>query len=572
MTRTPHPLVQRGREALARNDLAAASSAAEERLRTDARDVEALEIRYLIHARRGDLAKAAETLQAVIGIAPQADWAFNNLTMLLFSNGRRAEAEQVARAALRANPRNAQGHNLFGTVLSELNDLTAGEWHFRRSLELAGPQAPVFANLALNLMQQGRAEEADAYFAQADALAPGNMQTLAHWSKLCEVRGDLSRAEALLSRAEAASSKSEVDLLRASYLARTARPDKALEIINAAPSLGGHGQLERGRLLDKLGRYEEAWRDFVEAKRKLAQEAGGLQYKSDVVDVFFTRLKKFFVRENIDLLPTASVRRDAPQPIFVIGFPRSGTTLIEQVLSSHSAVAAGGELAFLGETRRLASQLLPSAEPFPENLAQSWTADNRHVAALFRDYYLARAEQSGLFESGKPFFTDKMPFNEMYLPLLKMAFPRAKIVRVLRHPLDVCVSMMSNNLTHGFNCGYRIEDTVRHFAAMFDLFEHYRRELTGDRAISDYELRYERFVREPLAETQNLLEYVGLPFEESCLRFHESRRYAPTPSYAQVTEPLNDKSIGRHKHYAGPLKPFVAPLASMLRAYGYDAP
>jgi Flp pilus assembly protein TadD len=558
--------VQRGRDALARNDLAATSVAAEERLKADARDVDALELRYLVHVRRGDLTKAAETLQTVIACAPHADWAFNNLTTLLFNNGRRADAEQVARAALRANPRNAQGHNLFGTILSELNDLTSGEWHFRRALELGGPQAPVLANLALNLMQQGRVEESDAYFAQADQLAPGNMQTLAHWSKLCELRGDLARAETLLSRAEAASSKADVDLLRAGFLARAGRPAEALAIIDAAPSLGGHGQLERGRLRDRLGRYDEAWQDFVAAKHKLAKEAGGLEYKADVVDLFFSRLKRFFVRRNIELLPQASVRNDAPQPIFIIGFPRSGTTLLEQVLSSHSAVAAGGELAFLGETRRLATLLLPSSDPFPENLAQSWTADNRHVATLLRDHYLARAEQSGLFNAGKAFFTDKMPFNEMYLPLLKMAFPAAKIVRVIRNPLDVCISMLSNNLTHGFNCGYRIEDTVRHFVAVFELFEHYRREMP----IGDFALHYERFVRDPEGEAHKLFEYLGLPFEAASLKFHESRRYAPTPSYAQVTEPLNDRSIDRHKHYAAHLQPFVARLVPLLTAHGYS--
>jgi hypothetical protein len=329
--------------------------------------------------------------------------------------------------------------------------------------------------------------------------------------------------------------------------------------------LGGHGQLERGRLLDRLGRYDEAWRDFVEAKRKLAKEAGGVEYKAEVVELFFSRLKKFSVRANLELLPRAPVRRDAPQPIFIIGFPRSGTTLIEQVLSSHSAVAPGGELAFIGETRRLASLLLPSQDSFPANLAQSWTADNHYVATLFRDHYLARAEQSGLFAGAKPFFTDKMPFNEMYLPLIKMAFPSAKIVRVMRNPLDVCVSMMSNNLTHGFHCGYRIEDTVRHFAAVFDLFEHYRREMP----IEDYALRYESFVRDPAVETRRLLDYLGLPFETACLKFYESRRYAPTPSYAQVTQPLNDRSIDRHKHYTEQLRPFVGPLEPMLRAYGY---
>ena len=114
---------------------------------------------------------------------------------------------------------------------------------------------------------------------------------------------------------------------------------------------------------------------------------------------------------------------------------------------------------------------------------------------MFRDYYLARAEAAGLLEPGKSWFVDKMPFNEVWLPLITMAFPNAKVVRIVRHPLDVCVSVMSNNLTHGFNCGYRIEDTVHHFAAVFDLVEHYRRELGHD----EYLLRYESFVANQVA-------------------------------------------------------------------------
>ena len=116
---------------------------------------------------------------------------------------------------------------------------------------------------------------------------------------------------------------------------------------------------------------------------------------------------------------------------------------------------AGGELTFLGELRTLANQLFPAAEAFPANLAQTWTADHGYAASLFRDYYLARADQYRL-TGGCRYFTDKMPFNDLWLPLLQMAFPEAKIIRVIRHPLDVCVSMLSNHLTHGFNCGYRL--------------------------------------------------------------------------------------------------------------------
>jgi Flp pilus assembly protein TadD len=515
---------------------------------------------------RGELARAVETLTAAIKADPRADWAYAELIPLVFGHGRRAEAEQLARTALTINPRNPGVHEQLGTILSELNDLPSGEWHYRRALELGGESASVLGNLALNLMQQGRLDEAERHFAEAHRLAPRDVRTLANWSRLHEVQGDLARADDLLRQAQAAGSPRDVDLLRARYLSRTGRHADALAIIDAAPALNGDAQLERGRLLDRLGRYDEAWTEFVAAKAKLALEAGGLRYQAEAVETFFSRLMAFFVRRNVELLPRARVRRDVPQPIFVIGFPRSGTTLVEQVLGSHPAVRAGGELAFAGELRKLTNDLFPGPEPFPLNLARAFTADNRHAATVFRDYYLARAEAARLLEPGKDWFVDKMPFNEIWLPLIRMAFPEARIVHVVRHPLDVCVSVMANQLTHGFNCGYRIEDMVQHLSAVFRLMEHYRRELSP----GELTLRYEGFVADQVTETRRLLEHLGLPFHDACLRFHENRRYAATPSYAQVAERLNDRSIGRHRHYARPLAPFRAPLAAIMAAYGYE--
>jgi tetratricopeptide (TPR) repeat protein len=525
-----------------------AELAADERLKTAGRDVNALEIRYLIQKNRGQMGEAARTLNTVIGINSRAAWAYSELVQLLMAHGKLTDAEQVARAGLRANPDNAHAHNVFGLIVSEMNDLPSGEWHLRRALELGEPQAAFLMHLATNLVKQGRTDEADGYFARAHELAPKDLKTLACWSALHEARGDLARAQELLDRAEAVSSPTEVGLLRSNYLSRTGHLEDALALINAAKTLAGDGQLARGRLHDRLGRYEEAWADFVAGKRKLASEGGDLQYKADAVDTLFGRFKQFFTRENLGRLPRAKSRADVPQPIFIMGFPRSGTTLVEQILCSHPAVQAGGELAFLGELRKLAGDLLPGPQPFPENLAQSWTADRHYAATLFRDYYLARAEHYGLAKGGTAFFTDRMPFNEVYLPLLKMAFPQAKIVHVLRHPLDVCVSMMSNNMTHGFNCGYRIEDTAHHLAAVFDLVEHYRRELE----LGDYVLQYESLIADQAGQTRKLLEYLGLPFEAACLRFQ-----------------LNDLSIGRHRHYAQPLKPFVSRLDRIVTACGY---
>jgi tetratricopeptide (TPR) repeat protein len=529
---------------------------------------------YQTLRREGNLLAAAEMLKSLLTREPRTDWAYNELTELLLIMRRHGDADTLARTALRVNPLNAQAHNLFGTVLSEQNDLPSGEWHFRRALELSGEQPMFLANLALNLMKQGRTDEAQGFFTRADALEPGNLKTLAHWSKLYEVTGNMPRAWELLERAAAASPGTDIDLLRANHLSRIGKPAEALAILDSAPRLTGDARLERGRLLDRLGRYDEAWNDLVAGKQLLAAEAGGLTYNARAVETFFARLKRFFVAATLRELPAASVRTDVSQPIFIVGFPRSGTTLIEQVLTSHSAVRAGGELSFIGELRQFALAQFPGPESFPDNLARVCAADRRWAATIFRDYYFARAEQYGLTGhavSGgrKQFFTDKMPFNEIWLPLLRMAFPEARVVRVVRNPLDVCVSMLSHNMTHGFNCGYQIEDIVHHLLAVADLDAHYARERSVLGLNRELILSYERFIADQEGETRRLLDFLGLPFEVACLSFHQNRRYAPTPSYAQVTERLNDRSIGRHRHYSRQLAPLLPQLQPLLAARGW---
>jgi hypothetical protein len=125
--------------------------------------------------------------------------------------------------------------------------------------------------------------------------------------------------------------------------------------------------------------------------------------------------------------------------------------------------------------------------------------------------------------------------------------------------------MLAHSMTHGYSCAYRIEDIAHHLRAVFDLVEHYR----GGLDPAEHVLRYESLVADQLAETRRLLDYLGLPFEEACLRFHENRRYAPTPSYAQVAEPLTDRAIGRHRHYLPQLGRYAAELAPLMARYGY---
>ena len=552
MAETAHPLVVRAREAFARSEIKSAENAVEERLRMAGRDINALEMRYLIQKARGQLGEAARTLDSVIGINSRADWAHNELIQLLMTHGKVADAEQVARAALRANPDNAKAHELFGLIISNAGELPAGEWHLRQALKGEPPAASCLTHLANNLTRQGRVTEAEELFSRAHDVAPDDVKTLTSWAALREARGDFAGAEDLIGRATAAAPE-EVTLSRANLLGKRARHEEALATLNAAKELSGEAQLTRGRMHERLGRYDEAWQDFVAAKRKLAAEAGGLQYKSDAVEGLFGRFKQFFTRENMARMPRAQTRGDVPQPVFIMGWPCSGAPTVERIIANHSAATAGGELPFLGELRKVAGDALPSQQAFPENLAQSWTADRYYAVTLFRDYYLARAERHGLLAAGKTVFTDRMPFNSVYLPLLKMAFPQAKIVHIQRNPLDACASILASQVTQGFNCAYRIEDASHHLAAVFDLYEHYRREID----VGDYALRYEALIADPQAQTRKLLDYLGLPFEENCLRL-------------QGSESLDDGCGNRHRHYAQQLKPYVGRLRPILAAYGYE--
>jgi hypothetical protein len=263
--------------------------------------------------------------------------------------------------------------------------------------------------------------------------------------------------------------------------------------------------------------------------------------------------------DRLRQIPRAAVRDDVPQPIFILGFPRSGTTLTEQVLASHARIRPGGELPFTAELTDFIETLFDA--PFPAAVAR--IADERSAIQL-RDFYLARAEAYGLLGEGADYFTDKMPLNEIYLPLLRLAFPQAPLIAVSRDPRDVLVSVMQHDMTHGFHCGYRLEDAADHFAAVDSLTAHYR-----GAGIASHVFRYESFIADQAGETARLMAFLGLDVEPAQLRFHESRRHAPTPSYAQVREPLHGRAIGRWRNYEAALASAANLLAPAIERGDY---
>jgi hypothetical protein len=245
--------------------------------------------------------------------------------------------------------------------------------------------------------------------------------------------------------------------------------------------------------------------------------------------------------------------RGAPA-IFVMGLPRSGTTLVDRILSSHSRVQSLGEIndfayAILRQTQGVAAG--PRSKL--ALIEQSATLD---FAALGRDY-LASVAGYGL---DKPLFIDKTPWNFLYLGLIALALPGARIIHLRRHPMDSCFALYKTLFRGGSPYSYDLQDLARYYLAYDRLMQHWRTTLGG----RFFEVDYERVVSAQEVLTRQLLDYCGLAFEPQCLNFHENPTPAATASAAQVREPVHTRSVANWKHYETQL----APLAATLRAGG----
>jgi tetratricopeptide (TPR) repeat protein len=533
----------------------------------------ALAVLYQIKKAMGPLSAAEALVRRLVTLQPNNTWATQELALLLFGKGDFAEAEAHARNAVRIAPTDPQSHNLMGMILTEANRPQVGEYHYRRVIELLGERQPILlANLAWNLKNQGKMAEARALYTEAVALDPTILQTLLGWARMEETDREFARANELLDMAERiAPGNPSILLHRAILHGRVKEYDAALAILDQLErqseggGLGPNELLEKGRLLDKMGRFAEAFAAFAAGKQKAVELTSNV-YLADHARQLADRLRSYFVASRLKIVPRAKPVESGPRPLFIVGFPRSGTTMVEQTLSAHPRISAGDEVTFVNDITNLMPRMLNSPLAYPEALADLWMGDQREGLDNLRDYYLQRARQLGIIEGNATWFTDKMPLNETHLGLIALMFPDAPVIHVLRHPLDIVLSVFSNHLTHGFYCANALETIARHYVLIMDLVEHYRREMV----LKYLPIRYEDIVDDQEGSVRRMLSFVGASFDKRCLRFHENKRYARTASYAQVTEKLYDSSRYRYRHYLKQLQPVIPILEPVIFRLGYE--
>ena len=566
------PTFRATQEAFDRRDHATAEQGCVTILNQAPGHARALRLLYRIRKDGGQRQAAEALLRRLVTVHPNNDWAACELSLMLYQRREMAEAETHARNAVRLNPDNPQAHNMMGMILTELNRPLPGEFHYRKALSLHGPVGKLCANLGLNLKNQGKVEEAEEWYRQAIELEPDNMESCMGWVRLEEARRNVDRAWELLKTVE---SKREANSLavcitRSVLFRRGKQYDEALAALDAADEeiKAEHPGYynERGNVLDQMGRYDEVFAAFSKAN-EITRRSPSRRYGKERSAQLAQRLKAFFMRSRVNKLPRGQRGEDEKAcPIFVVGFPRSGTTLVEQMLSSHPKINAGDELTFLWDLTRVAPKMLNSPLPYPECLADLWFGDNQAALETFRDFYLKNTRQLGIIEAGVPYFTDKMPLNETNLGLIHLVFPEAPVIHLIRHPLDVMVSTFFNDFTHGANCSYSLDTAATHYALIRDLVDHYLEQME----INYLPIRYEDIVADPEPNCRKLLDFIGVEWDDRCLEFHENPRYARTASYAQVTERIYTRSVYRYKNYRKHLTDVIPILEPAITRLGYS--
>jgi tetratricopeptide (TPR) repeat protein len=493
----------------------------------------------------GRLEEAVDCYRAALAGRPDDARILRNLGSVLRDLGSRREALEAFASAARADPGNAGIHCDLGSAQFELRRVDEAAASYRRALELEPRCVPAHLGLALVLRQQRRASAAETTCRAALAIDPDNVEALASLGELLADRGQFTAAEPLFQRAIA---------LNPAYAPAYASiaSHRRMTSADAAWHAGAEGLLGRrlplaneislhyalGKYLDDLGQYDAAFDHFRQAN-ELGKRLGSKYDRA--------RLERR-VDELIGLFPGRSV--DAPGaaadgtelPVLIVGMPRSGTSLAEQILASHPSVYGAGEVIYWNSAydrfRRARTEGKP-LEPLLAAMGEEYLTPLRAVAG------------------GAARVIDKMPGNFLYAGLIHAALPRVRIIHMQRHPFDTCLSIYFQNFYNIGPYANDLDDLGHYYRQYRRITDHWRTTLP---AASLLEVPYESLVTDPETWSRRMVDFIGLPWDPRCLDFHATDRVVITASKWQVRQKISTRSAGRWRNYGN----FVGPLASLL--------
>ncbi|NIR30129.1 MAG: tetratricopeptide repeat protein [Gammaproteobacteria bacterium] len=465
-----------------------------------------------------DDGEALRSYRAAVRLRP------DSVPALLRLGHRLRQAEQYQqgidtyRKVLALAPESVQAHNDTGYCLEQLGRPAEAMAHFERALELAPERAEVHANIGLCLQNQGRFDEAIAAHRRALALAPDLADAYLHLvlNRNYRVTDEDVRTMNELLEQPSLSSDARVSLSFALAHVHDARDDVdgAFELYRVANAL-------KARSLpfdpDRYTSYTERIIQIFDAG-------------------FFAQRARFGVASET--------------PVFIVGMPRSGSSLVEQILASHPDVVGAGELQEIRVMIARFPETLGTSQPFPECVS---SLDAPTAQSLAEGYLEALRGRAG----DALRVTDKMLGNFQHLGLIALLFPRARVIHCRRDPLDTCVSCYLQNFVNGLRFTYDMEHLGIAYRGYERLIAHWREALP----LRMLDVQYEALVADLEQVSRELIEFLELPWDERCLAFHEQERDVRTASFWQVRQPLYASSVGRWRRYEKHLDPLIHALA-----------
>jgi Flp pilus assembly protein TadD len=490
-------------------------------------DVAAIRLMAELAARIGRIKDAETLLRRALELAPGFTVARANLATLLYRQNRFADAVEELDKVLESGAADPANQNLMAIALGRIGDYDEA-LRLYEELTPAFPDHPkLWMSYGHILKTVGRQDEGIAAYRRALAIKPDLGEVWWSLANLKTVRFD----EADVAAMEAA-------------LAGDPEPERDDRL---------HLHFALGKAYGERAEAEPSFRHFAAGNALRKEELGhDPEAITRQVDSVIEVLTPEFLAER------EGCGDPSPEPVFILGLPRAGSTLIEQILACHSQIEGTMELPdmpFIAtrETRALGFE----PRDWPHALGQM---DAGQLAAFGAEFLERTAVQR---KTGKPFYIDKLPNNWSYAGFIRLVLPNARIIDARRHPLDCCFSNFRQNFAKGQGFTYDLEHIGRYYADYVRAMAHYDRVMPG----AVHRVIHERLLEDPEGEVRALLAYLGLPFEEACLEFHRSERAVRTASSEQVRRPINRDGVGQWVAYEAWLGPLKEALGDLPETY-----
>jgi tetratricopeptide (TPR) repeat protein len=522
-----NPRLQKAAAALNRNDIPVAEALLRPHLKEYPTDVAAIRMLAEVAARLERYGDAANLLARALELAPAFRPARHNYATVLHRMNRHEESLEQAELLLADDPRDLGARNLKAAALCGIGRYEQAISLYAGVLEDVPHQPRLWLNYGHALKTVGRREECIAAYRRALEYEPGLGVA---WFSLANLKTFRFTAQ-------------EIAAMRG-QLART--------------DIGGddrlHLEFALGKALEDCAEYGDSFAHYAAGN---ALRRATIEHSPHRMSARVQRSKALLTSEFF--AARAGFGAEAPDPIFIVGLPRAGSTLLEQILSSHSAIEGTMELP---DIPALVSRLIGSADAeggasYPAALADLTAAECRALG----EEYLRRTRIQR--RTTAPFFIDKMPNNFQYVGLIQLILPNARIIDARRHPLGCCFSAFKQHFARGQSFTYGLEDVGRFYHDYVELMAHFDEVLPG----RVHRVFYESLVADPETEVRRLLEHCGLSFEAGCLRHHENERAVRTASSEQVRQPIFRDAVEHWRHYERWLGPLKTALGAVLDSY-----